>query len=65
VVTALREITEGAGQTSDSISQISGISKNLTLLSDTLKDLIDVFKLEDFPSRVMRGGGRSSEEIKN
>jgi methyl-accepting chemotaxis protein len=47
VVTALREIASGANQTSDSINQISSISRKLTGLSDTLKDLIDVFKLED------------------
>ncbi|MDA8164931.1 MAG: HAMP domain-containing methyl-accepting chemotaxis protein [Desulfobacteraceae bacterium] len=62
VVSALREITTGAGQTSDAISQISGISKNLSLLSDTLNDLVAVFRLGEDPARP---AGRAAHPVIN
>ncbi|RJQ61361.1 MAG: methyl-accepting chemotaxis protein [Desulfobacteraceae bacterium] len=46
VVTALREIASGAKQTSTSIQQIIGISRNLTDLSDSLKGQVEKFKIE-------------------
>lgn len=44
VVTALREIDEGARQTSEAISHISLISRDLSVLSDNLKDLVGKFR---------------------
>ena len=45
VVTALREIAAGAGQTSDAIHQISTISRKLTDLSDSLRGQVEKFKI--------------------
>jgi methyl-accepting chemotaxis protein len=45
VVTVLREIASGVGQTSDSIRQISAICQEMTRLSDTLKDKVGKFRL--------------------
>ncbi len=49
VVIALKEIEEGAGQTSDSINEIDSISKNLSKLSDELKNMVGEFKLKEQP----------------
>ncbi|MBF0564804.1 MAG: methyl-accepting chemotaxis protein [Nitrospirae bacterium] len=46
VVLALREIEEGSRHTSTSIKQIYQICKNLTILSNNLKDMVNKFKLE-------------------
>ncbi|MBF0506778.1 MAG: hypothetical protein HQL09_08070 [Nitrospirae bacterium] len=45
VVTVLREIASGVGQTSDSIRQISSICQEMTRLSDTLKGKVGKFRL--------------------
>ncbi len=47
VVVALREIDEGARQTSYSIGQASSASNDLKRLAEVLKELVDKFKLED------------------
>ncbi len=45
VVMALREIVAGSSQTTDSISQISAITRTLSTLSDNLRELVAKFKL--------------------
>jgi len=45
VVTALREIAAGSGQTTDAIRRISGVSNKLTGLSDILKGQVERFKI--------------------
>ena len=47
VVAALQEISAGSGYNSESIRQISDISNRLTILSDALKDMISVFRLDE------------------
>ncbi len=47
VVVALREIMSGAGQTSESISKIHSFSKQLTELSDNLRELVEKFRLRN------------------
>ncbi len=46
VVTVLREIAAGSGQTSESIRQISAISRKLTDLSASLKGQSEKFRIE-------------------
>lgn len=45
VLTALREIDEGAKQNKDSIRRISSITRELTSLSDNLKGAVDRFSI--------------------
>ncbi len=45
VVTALREIVSGAGQTSESIGRIHSISSELAGVSDNLRALVEAFKV--------------------
>ncbi len=46
VVVALREIVAGSGQTADSIGHISSVTRQLSKLSDNLRDMVSKFRVQ-------------------
>ncbi len=62
VLTALREIEEGARQASQSINQITVISRDLKTMSDHLKSFVDRFKTSETPERSDASGAEDDAD---